>query len=158
MPGSWPAHELPNLNQTNCFVTSNASNRYNCIAWAAGDLKHNWWPDSRGIGYWPVGVPRRERLEAFVAAFWTVGFLPCNDGSLEPGIEKLALYARKVGEILIPTHAALQLEDGEWTSKLGPFEDIVHKTVKDVSGPVYGDAEIYLARKRPPSRSLGTMM
>jgi hypothetical protein len=38
----------------------------------------------------------------------------------------------------IPTHAALQLESGDWTSKLGDFEDISHSTIEAVSGPVYG--------------------
>ena len=49
----------------------------------------------------------------------------------------------------VPTHAALQLESGDWTSKLGPFEDVTHTTVEAVAGPVYGTVICYLARPRP---------
>jgi hypothetical protein len=74
MPGSWPTSELPNLNDNNCQVTSMASRRYNCIAWAARENTRWWWPDPLGVGYWPSGVQRSETPEAFVAAYSTLGF------------------------------------------------------------------------------------
>ena len=102
-----------------------------------------------GVGYWPPGVPRRETVEAFTKAYGTLGFAPCEDGTLEPGKEKVAIFAVALGTRRVPTHAALQLENGEWTSKLGPFEDIIHKLVGDVSGPAYGTVECFLSRPRP---------
>ena len=42
------------------------------------------------------------------------GFEVCEEDSIEPGHEKIALYAF-VGRF---THVARQLEDGQWTSKL----------------------------------------
>jgi hypothetical protein len=50
----------------------------------------------------------------------------------------------------MPTHAALQLESGLWTSKLGEFEDINHLTPNAVAGPVYGGVLCYLERPRAP--------
>jgi len=152
MPGSWPrpelASELPNLSDSNSRVTSRDTPRYNCIAWAAGEDFRNWWPDLMGIGYWPPSIPREEKMPAFVRAYETLNFRLCIGGVLENGIEKLALYGKRRGEDVIPTHAALQLESGEWTSKLGRFEDISHASVEDVYGPCYGEVIFYMARPR----------
>jgi hypothetical protein len=54
----------------------------------------------------------------------------------------------------VPTHAALQLPSGEWTSKLGPFEDISHAHENDVNGPAYGAVRFYMSR--PVRRSQPT--
>lgn len=101
-----------------------------------------------GIGYWPAGIPRELTIKAFTDAYAIQGYTPCADGSLEPGIEKIALFAVPGPGGYVPTHAALQLANGEWTSKLGPFEDIVHKAVDDVSGPVYGRVVCYISHPR----------
>jgi hypothetical protein len=150
MPGSWPQHELPLLTEATCEVTSMSSRQYNCIAWAAGDDKHVWWPDPIGIGRWPTKVPRVVSIDAFVKAYETLGYKLCYDNSLEAGIEKVAIYGiiNPADGTTVPTHAARQLESGEWTSKLGPFEDVRHKTIDDVNGPVYGRAIYFMFRPR----------
>lgn len=145
----WPASELPNLNANNSRITSEARNAYNCIAWAAGDTRRWWWPIRLpGVNYWPRGVPREETIDAFIAAFATVGYSPCADGTLQDGVEKIALYAIDTGSRLLPRHAARQLESGEWTSKLGRFEDVSHNSVVDVNGPVYGAPVCFMSRRR----------
>ncbi len=149
MLGSWPAHELPGLSDLSCEVTSPATRRYNCLAWAAAETFRNWWPDPLGVGYWPPTVPREVTTAAFIRAFGTRGFRLCFDGTLEAGIEKIGIYGQGTPGAEIPTHAALQLEDGEWTSKLGPFEDVKHTTPNAVDGPVYGHVICYLSRPRP---------
>ena len=73
--------------------------------------------------YWPQGSPLEETLAAFVRAFATLGFIPCNDDTLEPGFEKIAIYVNSQGK---PTHAARQLHNGRWSSKLGNEVDIEH--------------------------------
>lgn len=149
MPGSWPQHELPNLTDDTCKVTSARTNRYNCIAWAAGNQTRNWWPDPWGIGYWPPSVPRVVSMEVFIEAFSTLGYELCYDNSLEAGMEKVALYGTENSDgNIIPTHAALQLESGEWSSKLGPFEDVSHNTLEDANGPVYGKTRYFMRRPR----------
>jgi hypothetical protein len=149
MPGSWPPHELPYLTDDTCRVTSRAVRRYNCIAWAAGNDQRNWWPDPMGVGYWPPTVAREVSVEAFMHAYETLGYTLCLNGSLENGVEKMALFGIKEPDgSTAPTHAALQLETGEWTSKLGPFEDVIHTDVNAANGPVYGKVILYMARPR----------
>jgi hypothetical protein len=141
LPPSWP---FPSLNAGNHRITSDRSESYNCIAWAAGDETRWWWPDDQddfGISHWPEGVPRAEELDAFVAAFATLGYGVCEDGSLETGFEKVAIYSKDG----LPTHAARQLPDGAWTSKLGQGFDIRH-TLEAIEGPAYGLASHFLTR------------
>ena len=131
-------------------MTSPERRGYNCIAWAAGETDRWWWPIRLpGVNYWPKGVAREATIAAFIAAYATRGYEPCADGALEPGIEKIALFAKSGATAFIPTHAARQLESGEWTSKLGPFEDITHSGVDDVRGPAYGTRVCFLGRPRP---------
>jgi len=150
MPGSWPQQDHPHLADSNCEITSKVSPKYNCIAWAADDDKNNWWPSKRPVGYWPLTARRTRTLVAFIQAYRTRGYEVCADGTLEPGIEKIAIYGtvNQDDGSIIPTHAALQLETGEWTSKMGPLEDIRHKTVNDVNGPLYGEPRRYMSRPR----------
>src|SRR5579862_3353807 len=149
MRGSWAPHDHPGLTDDSCTVTSPRSSLYNCIARAAGDTTRWWWPvPLRGIAYWPKGVSREETLSAFIGAFGTLNYLPCADGSLQGGLEKVALFAKRMTGLLVPTHAALQLETGEWTSKMGTLEDISHMTVEAVDGPIYGQAVQFLSRPR----------
>lgn len=148
MFGSWPPEELPHLGPKSCKITSKASTQYNCIAWAAKDETNNWWPDPWGIGYWPSSVPRAVTKGSFIKAFKTLGYDTCLDGSLEPGMEKIAIFGTGPQGLEVPTHAALQLKSGEWTSKLGPFEDVRHKAIHAVNGPAYGKPICYMSRPR----------
>lgn len=150
MLGNWPLHELPNLTDDNCDVTSSQTPRYNCIAWAAGNDRRWWWPDPQDIGYWPEGAPREQSIDAFVKAFETLGYALCMDPSLQVGIEKIAIYGVKNPDgTTLPTHASLQLASGKWTSKLGPLEDISHSHADSVTGPVYGKVVCFMSRRRP---------
>lgn len=142
MSGSWPLSDFPNLEENHHEVTSQSTNEYNCIAGAAGDTESWWWPDEMGVGHWPNNVPRVRTIMAFVLAYGTIGYVPCDNGSLEVGFEKIALYS-SANE---PTHAARQLVDGQWTSKLGGFEDIKHVNVECLHGPCYVVVTTYLKR------------
>src|ERR1700678_2852590 len=96
--GELPASQaFPALVPGNHRITSERSDLYNCIAWAAGDETRWWWPDDEeafGVSHWPEGVPRRESLDCFAAAFATIGYGPCGDAVLETGNEKVAIYTR----------------------------------------------------------------
>ena len=151
MPGNWSSHDLPGLTEGNTEITSPETPRYNCISWAAGEDFRVWWPDPMMIGYWPPGVERAETRQAFLCAYAALGFTPCANGNIEPETEKIALFGKgEVGDE-IPTHAALQLESGKWTSKLGSFEDIIHSSIEAVAGPAYGAVICYLSRPRRDS-------
>jgi len=116
---------------------------FNCVAWAVGDVSRWWWPHEGR--YWPDELPREETLDAIIAALATAGYTNCLTSDVEPGIQKVAVYA-KAG---IPTHVARQHPDGRWSSKLGGDVLIGHATPHGVEGPVYGDVVCYLARPIP---------
>ncbi len=69
MAGSWRPQDHPYLTEDTFNITSDCDPIYNCIAWAAGDNQNWWWPDDMEIGYWPVGIPRIESMDAFVQAY-----------------------------------------------------------------------------------------
>lgn len=79
---------------------------------------------------------------AFEQAFKTIGYARAADGELEAGYEKIAIYA--VGSK--PTHAAKQLPDGKWSSKLGALEDISHQ-LEGVENTEYGAVAFFMKRK-----------
>jgi hypothetical protein len=123
-------------------VTSPSSEKYNCIAWAAGDAMRWWWPEEGEGIHWPAGIPWEETLSAFSALFAGLGYSPCLHADFEDGFEKIALFADADG---YPTHAARQLPGGPWTSKLGRAEDLEH-ALYDLEGPEYGKVAIVMRR------------
>ncbi len=137
---------FPGLRGSGYLVTSPEDIRYNCVAWAAADKEHWWWPDEDS--FWPDGVARDETIAAFVALFETFGFVPCNGPHLEEAYEKVAIYAAPDG---IPTHVARQLPSGLWSSKLGQLHDIEHR-LEALGGALYGQCAHCLKRERPVGR------
>lgn len=133
---------FPALDETNCQPTSPFDEGYNCIAWAAGDTKKWWWPDPLEQLYWPPEVPRQQSLDAFVKAFALLGYSARCDASCETDKHKVAIF---VNSSQTPTHAARQLANGKWTSKLGQQIDIEHELVA-IEGPLYGTVAIILAK------------
>ena len=136
--------QLPKLAPPAEFkITSPQSRAYNCIAWAAGESHRWWWPDKMRTHYWPKEVPCEPTLVAFVAAYRLLGYEPCDGGNLEPGFEKIAIFVRPSGT---PGHAARQLANGKWTSKLGPLQDIEHD-LEGVECNSYGVVRQFLKRR-----------
>jgi len=150
MPGSWSPNNFPYLSPENHSITSKATRQYNCISWAASQAEtyRRWDPDPQGIYYWPAGVQRKVTMEAVAQVYETLGFRLCFSTALEVGVEKIAIYGRDGPKgTTIPTHAARQLASGQWTSKLGDHEDIMHRDLSDVNG-LYGEPIIYMERRR----------
>ena len=139
--------QFPNIEFSSTKKTSESTPRYNCIAWAAEEDDRKWWPDRMQQAYWPRGIPRQNSLEAFIKAFQTLGYEKCADGSLEEHFQKIAIYADSLSR---PTHAARQLPQGGWTSKLGDWIDIRHE-LKGLHGTKYGAVVQFM--KRPVPRS-----
>src|SRR5882724_9937066 len=134
---------FPGLRTTPFRLTSPADRKYNCIAWAANDAREWWWPEGQAPdAVWPGSAAREATLSAFTAAFLTIGYFVGGDESLEPGFEKVALFADAAG---MPTHAARQLPSGAWTSKLGIAEDIEHE-LHALEGEIYGAVTLILKR------------
>lgn len=142
-------NNFPDLKNTDYEITSCPTSLYNCIAWAAGeDGSRPWWPrvskQLYGMGYhWPPGAPEEDTLAAFVRCFEILGYEVCDSYDLEQGYEKVVIYTRDRS----PTHAARQLPNGEWSSKLGPDADISHE-ISALDGPCYGSVEVVMHRTR----------
>ena len=140
MSPSWKLGELPNLRPSEYTETSKDTKNYNCFAWAAEETSKRWDPNS---GYWPKGIERDVTRDLFILAFATKGYDVCADPYPELGFQKIAIYLDKDGD---PTHAARQLENGYWTSKLGDYEDVEHKTLECLKD--YGEATLFMRRPR----------
>jgi hypothetical protein len=138
---------FPRLSRRNHRITSEATDEYNCVAYAIGD-ESRWWSPHPDY-FWPPNVLRDQaNVQSYIEAFGSVGFVICADGTLEEGYEKIAIYVHPNGT---PTHAARQFPNGKWRSKLGVLEDIEHDSEHDVEGTCdycYGDARTYMRRPR----------
>jgi len=130
-------HGFPNLAKVGYSITSPKTPDYNCIAWAAED-DETWW--------WPSRIPRQATLATFIQAYGTLGYVVCDNANYEPDIQKIAIY---VDSNKIPTHAARQLPDGKWTSKLGKNEDITHNSLEGLEHWEYGYGNVAIIMKRP---------
>lgn len=84
-------------------------------------------------------------MEAYQLAYETLGYQVCTDGTLEEGYEKVAIYASPENR---PKHAARQLSNGVWTSKLGKNIDIEHNQLESVVGQLYGAPVLFLRRAK----------
>lgn len=136
---------FPNLSQTKYEVTSPRTYDYNCFAWAAEENDRWWSPVSSDDYYWPEGAPTQLTVEAFIEAYRLFGYEPCDRSDLELGFQKIAIYTNANGE---PSHAARQLPNGLWTSKLGDWEDIEHE-LDGITGDMYGFVKQILKRPMP---------
>lgn len=139
---------FPNLSPSAYRIASPPTVTYNCLAWAAG-VNDEWWDPAAGYS-WPADLPRDVTVATLVQVYERHGFVVCDDAGLEPGFEKIAIY----GTVDEWEHAARQLPNGKWTSKMGPDEDIEHDSLDDLAGGVFGSVVRFL--KRPTPASQGT--
>jgi hypothetical protein len=77
--------------------------------------------------------------------FARFGFTPCNAPPDDLAIPTIALFEKPR---LVPTHAALRLESGTWSSKMGMSHDITHN-LDDLSDSDYGNVSVFLQRDGP---------
>ena len=136
---------FPNLSNSDYEITSPQSTLYNCIAYAVGDTNNKW--DCGEIyppAYWPPDAMRGDDIEALISAYEAAGYSICENGEVEVGFDKVALYADQNKEW---QHAAKLLENGHWTSKLGDEVDIRHAKLDAIRGKLYGS--VYGFMKRP---------
>lgn len=136
---------FPQLAQDGYRITSTETSVYNCFAWGLSNTQKWWSPVQNGGYHWPAGVKQDLKLETFVRLYAQEGnFHPCDHHAHELTYDKLAIYCNQQGEV---THVARQLASGKWTSKLGDWEDIEHKTLAGIEGQFYGKVAKVLKRK-----------
>ena len=88
-------------------------------------------------------------MQEFIDVFAMYEYYPCLSAQLESGYEKIALYIKDG----VPEHAARQLPNGAWTSKLGQLMDIEHVTLSDLPTlglntlMAYGSPSVFFRRR-----------
>jgi len=135
--------KFPNSYFDPFLITSPYTPKYNCIAWAYEDNTRWYWPDPSNIYYWPPKVPRKVDVDSFISLFTTIGYECCSNGEFEDGFLKVAIFTDANNT---PTHAARQLTNGFWTSKLGQNIDVQH-SIKAMEEGEYGKVAIFMKRK-----------
>lgn len=126
-------------------IRSKKSTSYNCIAFAAGDNTRNWDGFPIGDDYWPNEAKYGHGIAALAGAFYAIGYRQCEDGDLEEGFERVALYGIDYDSY---EHAARQRPDGRWESKMGKLENIIHLKPEHLEGAEYGKVIVFMNRKR----------
>jgi hypothetical protein len=123
-------------------VMGEGSVAYNCIGWSVGNTTAWVWPGQAGQDI---------QLADFDSLYSYYGFrrVAGLDYKPVPGSDKVVLYAlRRADGSISLTHAALQLRDGSWSSKLGSLPLIRHLHPDDVAGPSYGVPYVLYVRPR----------
>ncbi len=143
---------FPKLLNDNSFeVTSKASPNYNCIAWAC--MYDERWiqppylgkPNLDCVVWWPPEIPEGIEPEYLKSLFEYHGYIECNSSKREEGYRKVALFFNEQTNEW--THAARELNNGCWTSKLGTFNDIQHSTPETIENDDYGKVYCFMKKK-----------
>ncbi len=127
-------------------ITSLYEPCYNCIAYVLDDQDNIWWP-SEADSRWPDDIELTEHVSSFIEMLRTHRYEKCENGAIEYGNDKIALFTRD-GFV---KHAARQLANGRWSSKLGAGYDISHATLTEIEGKRYGNATHFFRRRHEDS-------
>jgi len=122
-------------------VLAPSTHTYNCISNSLGD--YNEWTN-------PLTAPGSHPLEYMDRLYAKQGFSRASSMnlSLESGKRKIVVYAKTKNGKLAVTHAARQLSDGTWSSKLGSLSLIRHPYASLLEGPDYGrPVAVYVANR-----------
>jgi hypothetical protein len=140
--------DCPGLRDSIYTIRSPRDPRYNCIAFAVGDMQNFW--DDLGLPealrpngyYWPPGEPDAGTIAGWARIFEIHGYTETIDGSLESEYEKVAIYGSDIGA----EHVARQKASGVWVSKMGKGVDIEH-TLEGLEGDFPGTVIKIMKRK-----------
>ena len=137
---TWFSVSFPNLRSEEFTVVEPPSEQYNCIAYAAGDTSQ-WWAHIPG-SYWPPHATRSASVASLREAFAGLGYEQCDDSRVEDGYQKVALYETEG----VWTHAAMQVPNGAWRSKMGEGPLIEHRSPESLAGGPYGNVHCFMRR------------
>lgn len=144
--------EFPLLKQDKDFkVTSKSTPNYNCIAWAC-NYNERWIqppylgrPNLDCVLWWPPEVPEGLQIDCLIQLFELHGYCMCNSFEHEDGFRKVALFIDEQSKEW--THAARELSNGCWTSKLGEYHDIQHGSPYTIENESYGKVFCIMKKK-----------
>ena len=98
-----------------------------------------------GVHYWPSDKIIDCNVNNFIEAFKSKGYECCENCQFEPGYRKIALYVKP--DTTDCTHAARELRNGCWTSKLGEYNDIQHGSPEAIENDFYGKVYCFMKKK-----------
>lgn len=147
MPADVLESLFPRLREEGYEIKSEIDPAYNCVAFSLSDSE-KWWEPFRPDGFWPEGVELNDTLNGFIVLFQAQGFVVCENGDIEAGFEKIALYGNTATNEF--AHVARLSGAGVWVSKLGELEDIEHNTLAALGSASYGEPVMFF--KRPTVR------
>ena len=131
---------FPKLASEGFEIVGEPTTEYNCIAYAVGDTGDWWWPDE--ATYWPPWAILDDSADSLQEAFAGIGYELCGGSGLEEGYLKVALYADE-GKF---QHAAAQMSNGAWRSKMGEGPVIEHRSPESLAGRMYGEVHCFMRR------------
>lgn len=142
---------FPKLSYDENFkLTSKATPNYNCIAWAC-KYNERWIqppylgkPNLDCVVWWPPEVIEGLTIDCLIKVFEFHGYSLCESYEHEEGYRKVALYYNL--ETKEWTHAARELSNGYWTSKLGISNDIQHSTPYSIENESYGQVYCFMKK------------
>ena len=141
--------DFPNSFNEPFIKTSLATEKYNCIAHAVFN-DSEWYEPAKPeyLTFWPNDVPREYTIDAYFQLFESYGYSKCKNGDIEEGFIKIAFfYSTNKYNNPDSFHAARQLSDGQWTSKLGESIDVSH-TLNAMSNSNYGEVIQFFKKKQ----------
>ena len=137
---------FPKLASEGFEIVGEPTTEYNCRAYAAGNTGDWWWPD--GTNYWPPWATLDDRIDSLQEAFVGIGYELCDDGHFDEDYRKVALYEVE-GKF---QHAAAQMPNGAWRSKMGEGPVIEHRSPESLSGGIYGNATVFMRKSISATR------
>jgi hypothetical protein len=141
-------YSFPGLTAGSYKLTSPKDGKYNCVAWAVGDIRR-YWDDVRYKGrrikgyYWPDGISA-DTVDGWKAVFTLHGYSECESEAFDADFEKVAIYVYPNGD---PSHVTRQMGSGKWSCKLGVSFDIEHETLDSLKGEEYGTVGVIMQRR-----------
>jgi len=137
---TWLNVSFPYLRNEGFTVVDSPSDTYNCISYAAGDTSQ-WWAHVPGR-YWLPSATRSDRIASLREVFTGLGYEQCDDSHIEDDYQKVALYEIQG----VWTHAAVQMPNGAWRSKMGEGPVIEHQSPESLAGGMYGNVHCFMRR------------
>jgi len=132
------ASHFPNLKRNNNFTfTSVSTEDYNCVAWI-NDILDEW------VQFYDANGNYDFSLDRYIKYFESYGYLINDNSDKQEGFTKIAISFDKDKNF---KHVCKQLPNGEWSSKLGDWEDIKHNNPIDLLGRSYGVDVLFMMKK-----------
>jgi len=113
-----------------CHIIANPY-AYNCIGWSLCSIFNGWFQPPSNLLQAAPKLQLKWFDQFYAAKNWKIS----KNCKPEKGVRKIALYCNAKG---YPSHAAKQIEDDWWESKLGQGHRVVHPGTGSLEGEQYG--------------------